>query len=121
DQDYGLTDFYKNVDTIFMGRKSWDLVVSQATSGNGEHPYKGMKIYVFSNTLKSIDQENVHVVSGDVVKEVKRMITEPGKDIWLFGGAELTTLFLNENLVDELWLSIHPILLGAGKPLFTNI
>lgn len=43
------------------------------------------------------------------------------KDIWLFSGAELTTSLINWGLVDELWLSVHPIILGSGKPLFVNI
>jgi dihydrofolate reductase len=46
---------------------------------------------------------------------------QPGKDIWLFGGAEITTTFINKNLVDEMGLAVHPILLGAGKSLFNNI
>jgi dihydrofolate reductase len=44
-----------------------------------------------------------------------------GKDIWLFGGASLTKSLLNAGLVDELWLAVHPILLGQGKPLFSGI
>jgi dihydrofolate reductase len=42
----------------------------------------------------------------------------PGKDIWLFGGASLTDALMKEGLVDELWMSVHPILLGSGKQLF---
>jgi dihydrofolate reductase len=124
DQDYGMSEFFNNVDAIFMGRKSWDLVASQAAGnagGSEANPYKGMTTYVFSNTLKKTDREDVVIVSGDIIKEIKRLVAQPGKNIWLFGGAELTTLFINEDLVDELWLSIHPLLLGSGKPLFQNI
>lgn len=53
--------------------------------------------------------------------EVEKIKHEPGKDIWLFGGASLTSSLMNLGLVDEIWLSIHPILLGSGKPLFTGI
>jgi dihydrofolate reductase len=118
DQDYGLSAFFKRVDSIFMGRKSYEVAQS---SGAGQNPWKGMTTYVFSNSINSVKGKNVKLVSGDAEAQVRAMKEQEGKDIWLFGGAELTTTFLNKGLVDELWLSIHPILLGAGKPLFQNI
>jgi dihydrofolate reductase len=118
DQDYGLSAFFKRVDAIFMGRKSYEVAQS---SGGGQNPWKGMTTYVFSNTIKEVKGKDVKLISGDVEEQVRAMKTQQGKDIWLFGGADLTTSFLNTGLVDELWLSIHPILLGAGKPLFQNI
>ena len=54
-------------------------------------------------------------------KEIKTIKNQSGKDIWLFGGAELTTTLVNCGLVDELQLAIHPLLLGQGKPLFENL
>jgi dihydrofolate reductase len=112
DQDYGMTDFMESVDAIFYGRKSFEM------AGGNIYPEK--KSYVFSNTLKAAP-EGAELVSGDVVRAVKEIKQQPGKDIWLFGGASLTTAFINVNLVDELWLSIHPILLGSGKLLFQDI
>ena len=52
---------------------------------------------------------------------MKKLKKEKGKDIWLFGGAGLTTSLINLGLVDELSLAVHPVLLGNGKPLFNNI
>jgi dihydrofolate reductase len=117
DQDYGLTDFFKSIDAIFMGRKSYEMAQQTAES----NPWKGMKTYVFSNTLKSVDSKEVELISGDIEKRVNELRMQPGKDIWLFGGAELLTSFVNSNWVDEYWLSVHPIVLGSGKPLFQNI
>lgn len=117
DQDYGLSDFFKSIDTIFMGRKSYELAQQTADS----NPWKGMKTYVFSNTLKSIDDKDVELISGNISKRVNELRAQPGKNIWLFGGAELLTSFVNNIWVDEYWLSVHPIVLGAGKPLFQNI
>lgn len=117
DQDYGMSDFFKRIDTIVMGRKSYEL----ASSMGGSSPWKGITTYVYSNTLKSIEAKDTRLVSGDLVEETKKLKNTTGKDIWLFGGAQLTTLFINERLVDELWLAVHPILLGAGKPLFHGI
>jgi dihydrofolate reductase len=115
DQDYGLSSFFKSIDTIFMGRKSYE-VANQSAETN---PWKGMTTYLFSRTMKKAPSEDVRLARG--IEDVKSIIIQPGKDIWLFGGAELTTAFLNAGLVDELWLSVHPILLGSGKPLFQNI
>jgi dihydrofolate reductase len=75
---------------------------------------------VFSNTLDKAP-EGAELVQGDAIKFVKELQQQEGKDIWLFGGASLTTVFINANLIDELWLSVHPILLGSGKLLFQGI
>lgn len=117
DQDYGLSDFFKQIDTIFMGRKSYEL----AQRMEGENPWKGMTTYVFSNSLKEVKDENVKLITGDIEKQVNDVRKQPGKDIWMFGGAELLTYFVNNGWIDEYWLSVHPIILGAGKPLFQNI
>lgn len=115
DQDYGLSEFFKSIDTIFMGRKSYEVAQSSAET----NPWKGMTTYVFTNTIKESPTEDVKLIRS--MNEVERILRQPGKNAWLFGGAELTTTFLNAGLIDELWLSVHPILLGSGKPLFQNI
>jgi len=86
-----MSDFLNKVDAIFLGRKSFELI--------GKSMFPKKEHYVFSTTLKK----------------------QPGKDIWLYGGAKLVTFFLNEKLVDEMWLGVVPIILGKGKPLFSNI
>ncbi len=82
-------------------------------------PWKGMKTYLFSRSIDTAPANR----GGDRSQpgEARKVIHGPGKDIWLFGGAELTTAFINAGMVDELWLSVHPILLGSGKPLFQGI
>ena len=104
--------FMDGIDTIFVGRKSFELI--------GKNSFPGKKLYVFSNTIDS-DQKRISVITKDVVANVKSIKKEEGKDIWLFGGANLTTTFLNANLIDEMWLGIVPVVLGSGKPLFQNI
>lgn len=120
DQDYGLSDFFKRIDAVFYGRKSFQLSEQMSAGGDGIPAMPEMKEYVFSNTLTNI-KEGAVIVSGDTKEEVEKIKKEPGKDIWLFGGASLTTSLMNLGLVDEIWLSVHPILLGSGKPLFTGI
>jgi dihydrofolate reductase len=116
DQDYGMTDFFKRIDAIFFGRMSYELVLK-----TGGSDFRNMKWYVFSTTLKDSKDKNTVIIDKDVAARVHQIKTEPGKDIWLFGGASLLTTFMNEGLVDELALAVHPILLGSGKTLFQNI
>lgn len=116
DQDYGMTDFMNSVDTIFFGRKSYELVLRE-----GAEYYAGCRQYVFSKTCKTLADNNVTLVSDDLQNAVSAIKKEPGKAIWLFGGASLVSCFMNEDLVDELILSVHPVLLGSGKVLFQNL
>jgi len=116
DQDYGMTEFLKSIDAVFYGRKSWELM--QQTEGPGMFGH--LKSYVFSNSINP-DPQKFELVSGDIVSQVQKIKKMEGKDIWLFGGASLTDSLMNAALVDELWLSVHPILLGKGKPLFTGL
>jgi dihydrofolate reductase len=116
DQDYGMNDFLKTIDAVFYGRKSYELM--QQTEG--PDMFGHLRSYVFSNSLQS-GNKKFDLVSGDVISEVKRIKQMSGKDIWLFGGASLTGSLMTAGLVDILWLSVHPIILGQGKPLFTDI
>lgn len=116
DQDYGLSDFFKRIDAILMGRKSYE----EAKKYEGQNPWEGIKTYVFSNTLTEIP-EGYELVSGDIVTAINNLRQSKGKDIWLFGGAALTASLMIAGLVDEIHLAVHPILLGKGKPLFSGV
>ena len=118
DQDYGMSEFFKRIDSLFIGRRSYQLTQSMGDAGMEGFPK--MKEYIFSNTLQSLKPGAV-LVKGDIETEVKRIKNEPGKDIWLFGGASLTSSLLKLNLVDEITLAVHPIILGAGKRLVEHI
>lgn len=121
DQDYGLNNFYKRIDAMFIGRKSYEMMQKHEMESGGE-AVPGMprlKEYVFSRTLNAVKNDAV-LVSGDTMHEARRLKNMPGKDIWLFGGASLYDDMMKEGLVDELWLSVHPILLGSGKLLFSG-
>jgi dihydrofolate reductase len=118
DQDYGMSDFFKRIDTLFIGRKSYELTLTMDEAGMAGFPK--LTEYVFSTTLKEVKLGAI-LIKGDIEAEVKRIKNEPGKDIWLFGGANLTASLLNLCLIDEIWLAVHPIILGSGKPLFSNI
>jgi len=118
DQDYGMSDFFKRIDSLFIGRKSYELTL---TMGDDAMPgFPKLTEYVFSKTLAEV-KHGALLINGDTETEVKRIKNKPGKDIWLFGGADLTRSLLNLALIDEIGLAVHPIILGGGKPLFSNI
>ena len=117
DEDYGLNEFFKRIDAIFVGRKTYEMTLGME-GGNAGFPK--FKEYVFSTTLDRV-KDGAILIKDNIQDEVEKIKRGPGKDIWLFGGARLTTSLMNLNLVDELSLAVHPILLGAGKPLFQNI
>lgn len=115
DQDYGMKEFLGGIDTVFYGRKSYEMMMNADPSG--ANPFGDFKTYVFSKTLKK-PYLGTHLISDDLVQQVNELKKSAGKNIWLFGGASLLHTFLENDLVDELSLAVHPILLGEGKPLF---
>jgi dihydrofolate reductase len=118
DQDYGLSDLLNRVDTAFLGRKTYELTKKMDSSDESGLP--DLRQYIFSTTLKNVKEGEI-LIGGNVKEEVEKIKNQNGKDIWLFGGASLTTTMLNLCLVDEISLAVHPILLGIGKPLFSNV
>lgn len=114
DQDYGMTEFLESIDTVLFGRKSYQLLIKDFTEY-----YPDKKKIVFSRTIKEFPQ--AEVISDNLAENVHRLKYLPGKDIFLFGGAELVTQLLNADLIDEMHLAIHPIVLGRGKHLFSGV
>ncbi len=115
DADYGMTEFLKSIDATLMGGKSYRLVVEYGA------PYPEFTNYVFTRTEKETSFKNVVFVSGNIPTLVNALKEESGKNIWLFGGGEIIHPALEENLIDEMILSVHPIILGGGVPLFKSI
>ncbi|NHC43608.1 dihydrofolate reductase, partial [Bacillus sp. MM2020_1] len=76
--------------------------------------------YVFSRTQKEADNKAIFI-NDNILEEVNKLKNKPGKDIWLYGGASIITSFINLGLVDVFRLSVHPVILGEGKPLFIDI
>jgi dihydrofolate reductase len=111
----GYDDFIKSADTIIMGKRTYDQVLTF-----GDYPYKDKKSYVLTRNNECSTGENIEFVH-DADKLVKEIISNSGTNIWLIGGAEVISTFVNLDFVDELILSIIPIVLGKGIPLFKNI
>jgi len=115
--DYGYSEFYASIGTVFMGRKTYEQVL-----GFGEWPYEEKKVYVFTRQKEPLPREkNVEFVSGDIARFVRQLRENTDQDIWLVGGSQLIKVFLKENLVQDLIVFVVPIILGSGIPLFDHI
>lgn len=112
--DNGYTEFIENVDTVILGRRTYDWLL---TAEGENFPYKDKQCFVFSGSKQGKD-ENVQFFSGDITEFMKKLKQEEGKDIWIVGGGELLHHFVENRLVDEWIISIAPTILGDGIPLF---
>jgi dihydrofolate reductase len=115
DQDYGYREFFSCVDTVVMGRKTY-----AASLAFGEYPYPGRISYVFSRTRKGQQDDNARFVAPDPAEFIAGLKSKPGKHIWLVGGSELIQSFVQCDLIDEYVISVHPVILGSGIPLFRS-
>lgn len=106
---FSFPDFLEQVDTVVMGRKSFEDSTLDMVA---QH-----KILVVTS-LEKEDVGNVQFVKGDIVSHVQALQKEEGKDIWLFGGSQLTNAFLKAGIVDEFIIGIVPMILGTGVRLF---
>jgi dihydrofolate reductase len=110
-----MADYWKTIDTVLMGRKTYEVALRM---GQGSAGYPGMQTYVFSRTLSAGSGGSVTIVSRDAVEFVRELKAQEGKDICLMGGGELAKPLFEAGLIDEIGFNIHPVLLGAGIPLF---
>jgi len=111
--DNGISEFYNTIDTIIMGRTTYDWIMAH----EDVFPYKDKECYIFSSTRKE-DTEYVSFVNEDVISLSKKLRNKSGKNIWIMGGSELVSKFINEKLVDEIRVTVAPVQLGSGIPLF---
>jgi dihydrofolate reductase len=117
--------FMKTVDAMLIGRKTYEAMLSF-----GQTSYPGAKNYVFTRSKKKgavLDKtlaarkkpdKNVEIVTEDAAQFVGKLKRRKGKGIVVFGGGELAKSLFEADLIDEVVLNIHPVLLGAGIPLF---
>lgn len=114
DADYGFADFYAGVDTLVMGRGTYDVVCTF-----GEWPYAAKRTIVVSRRGDvEVDTPNTEVFSADLPSLVEKLKETNCENVWLVGGGELVRSFLEQGLLDRITVSMHPILLGKGVPLF---
>jgi len=115
DQDYSYTDFVNTVDTVIVGRKSYDKVLSMGL----EYPHSNKNLYIITRTPRPA-VGSTKFYSGNLKELILDLKSNKGKNIYVDGGAEVANELLNDNLIDEFYISIVPALLGNGISLFKN-
>ena len=113
-EDYGFENFMSQIDTIILGRKTYKVAIKAYKSS--DWPYTNKKIIVLSKTLKTVIDEAT-LYSGDLVSLINLLYSEGTNHIWIDGGNTISQ-FLRLGMVDNMILSIIPILLGQGIRLF---
>ncbi|GAA3728468.1 dihydrofolate reductase family protein [Flavobacterium ginsengisoli] len=126
DEEMDFDGFLSDIDTIFYGRVSYDSWGNYQPDENASNTeqmlWKGVhskKKYVFSSQSKQDNKATF--INSDISTKVNEIKTQSGGDIWLYGGASLIKTFIQLNLIDTYRISIHPIALGNGKPLFEDL
>ena len=111
-----MKDMWENIDTVVMGRKTYEVAQRM---GGGSGGYPGVKTYVFSRTIKKPNKKKLFFVNEDAAAYVRRLKEEKeGKDICVMGGGVLAKSLFEADVIDEIGFNIHPVLLGSGIPLF---
>ncbi|MBG9456164.1 hypothetical protein ABE61_19480 [Lysinibacillus sphaericus] len=113
--DAGYSDMYQSIDTIIMGKRTYDWVVDHIEP----FPYLDKKCYVFTTSLSG-QNEHVEFVNEDIVAFTKKLREQEGSKIWMVGGAGILDHFIKEQLIDEIIITVTPHLLGTGIPLFKD-
>jgi dihydrofolate reductase len=114
-----LTDI-QQYDSVLMGRKTYEFGF-QFGAKPGEPGYKGLKHYIFSNSMHFESNDEVELVKGDALEFIENLKQQGSGKIWLCGGGELAGSLLKNKLIDQLVLKVNPIIVGDGIPLFGNV
>ena len=114
DQDYGYSKFFDSIDTVLMGGKTY----RQVMGFGGDFPYASKNCFVFTHDVSYESNDEVTFIHHNLEEFTTALKEKEGKDIWLIGGSEINTILLNEGLIDEMRIFMHPVILGHGIPLF---
>jgi len=116
------------IGTLLFGRKTYEMMAefwsSEEVKADDERtatPMNALPKVVVSHKPLSVNWENSQRLEGDLVTGIQALKAEDGKDIALFGSANLATSLIEAKLIDEFRILVNPIVLGAGQPLFQNL
>ena len=110
--NYGMAKFYRKVDTVIMGRKTYEIGVKMGQAG-----YPEKHNYVFTRKPAANPASNIEFITEAPKSFARRLRRTRGKHIWLVGGGEVIAAFLDAGEVDEISIHVIPILIGEGIPL----
>lgn len=114
-EDYGYNQFIESVDTVIMGRKTYDWVMNAI----GSSPHSDKATYVITHREKPSEGTTIYY-TGDLKELVDKLKSENGKNIYCDGGAQVVNELLKLELIDEIIISLVPVLLGEGIKLFNG-
>ncbi len=129
-------DFVGNLtnqsDTAIYGRVTWEMMDNywptaannpKATKHDVEHSnwYNSVEKFVISDSMKSRKKEKTTFIGDDITQEIKKLKDESGKNILLFGSPSVVRFLMKENLIDEYWLYLNPVILGKGISMFAEL
>ena len=112
-EDYGYSDFVDSVDAVIVGRKTYEKVLDMGY----EYPHTDKEVYIITRSPKRA-KGSFQYYTGDLSDLIEKLKSEEGKNIYCDGGAEIVRLMLEKNLIDDIILSVVPVLLGDGIKLF---
>jgi len=116
--DYGMAKFYKSIDTILWGRKTYEVAIGFEKQGIGGPAFDpALKHYAFSRRPPKDPAPGVQFVTEPIAAFAKRLRRRPGKDIWMMGGAEIIGAFLDAGQIDAFRIHVIPTFIGEGIPL----
>ncbi len=107
-------ELFAQFDTLLTGRRTYQDTLKLADG------FWGKRVVVFSRTLRQEDHPRVTIVSEDIERRLEELRSQPGKDLWLFGGGELFRSLVELGCVDTVEPAIIPVLLGGGRPLLAD-
>jgi len=109
-----------SADYLVFGRVTYEGMAAHWTKAKGEIADLMNKIpkLVFSKTSKSVEWNNSTLIKDNASAEIKKFKEQGDRDMYVFGSANLSETFVNDNLFDEYRIGIAPVILGSGRPLF---
>jgi len=113
--NYGMGQFFQSIDTILWGRKTYEIGLKFGGDSLGFE--RTVKHYVFSHRPPNSSPQGVQFVRQPIATFAKKLRAEPGKNIWMMGGAGLIGSFLDEGEIDEFRIHVIPVFIGEGIPL----
>jgi len=113
--NYGIATFFKSIDTILWGRKTYAKGIEMGMKDSGLGP--GVRNYVFSRHPETTLLAGFELVKESIRLFMRRLRAQTGKNIWMMGGGEIIGAFLDEGEIDEFSIHVIPILIGEGIPL----
>lgn len=126
EDDMDFDGFLSTIGSIFYGRVSYDSWGNYQANKNADagelkfwESIHSKKKYVFSSQM--VQDENAVYINTGIAEKVAEIKKQEGKDIWLYGGAGIIQTFIELELIDVYRISVHPVALGSGKPLFENL